>query len=91
MKEDEDDDDDGDEDDDDDGDEDDDEDGDDDDDGGKDNISKLRLLGEKHGVKMTSKDMLEHNDEMLEEYTMEFMKNAVRSSLEGIFTLSDCI
>ena len=40
-------------------------------------ISKLRLLGEKHGVKMTSKDMLEHNDEMLQEYTMDFVTNAL--------------
>lgn len=38
---------------------------------------RQRKAASRAGVKMVSKDVFEPNDEMLEEFTMEFMKNAL--------------
>lgn len=38
---------------------------------------RQRKTASRAGVKMVSKDVFEPNDEMLEEFTMEFMKNAL--------------
>ena len=38
---------------------------------------RQRKAASRAGVKMVSKDVFEPNDEMLEDFTMEFMKNAL--------------